>query len=149
MQVSLADLSDFAKRFVAELPATPGVGAHVVGLKGDLGAGKTTFVQMVAKELGVTATVTSPTFVFVQVYGIDHGPFRRLVHIDAYRLSKDDPDTIGWREYRADPANLILVEWPEHLPGLTASAGDFGATFPIIEFKVIDDASRDVVHYAP
>jgi tRNA threonylcarbamoyladenosine biosynthesis protein TsaE len=117
MEVSLAELPDFAKKFVSQLPQKLGNSAYVVGLSGELGAGKTTFVQEVAKTLGVSVPVTSPTFVLVQAYSINHAPFSRLIHIDAYRLSPDEKDTFGWKEYVKNPANLILAEWPERLPG--------------------------------
>lgn len=117
MQISLSVLPRFATDFVAALPDAPRAGAHIVGLQGELGAGKTAFVQEVARVLGVSAPVASPTFVIAQSYPIRHPPFARLVHVDAYRLSPESKDTIGWKEYAADPENLVLVEWPERLPG--------------------------------
>ncbi len=140
MRASLAELADFAKQYVAQLPKTHGSSAHIVGLKGNLGAGKTTFAKLVAKELGVTGTVHSPTFTLVQAYPIEHPPFKKLIHIDAYRLSPSDKDTIGWGTYAADPANVILVEWPENLPGNTKQ-------FPTIEFSVVDEETRELAHY--
>lgn len=144
MKVSLDELNDFAKHVVADLPNTPGSHAHVIGLSGNLGAGKTTFTQLVAKELGVDSTVHSPTYTLLQSYPIDNGPFKKLIHIDAYRLTPNEKDTIGWREYVADPTNFILVEWPENLPGWTRSE------FPMIKFSVVDEETREVAHhYAP
>ena len=58
--------------------------ATVVALSGDLGAGKTTFVQALGKELGVTETMQSPTYVLMKKYEIKKAlPFKTLVHIDA------------------------------------------------------------------
>ncbi len=68
MDLTLEGLATFAKEFVATLPQRPGASALVVGLKGDLGAGKTAFVQAVAREMGVKESVTSPTFVIAQSY---------------------------------------------------------------------------------
>lgn len=141
MRASLSELADFAKKFAHELPETLSNKAHIVGLRGNLGAGKTTFAKLVAKELGVTATVHSPTFTLVQAYPIDKPPFKKLVHVDAYRLSPDDADTIGWAKYSADPHNIILVEWPENLPG------GFSGAFPVIEFSVVDEETRELAHY--
>src|ERR1700754_3179272 len=64
-------------------------GATLVTLTGELGAGKTTFTQSLARALGVTDTVTSPTFVLEKIYSLPDSTqgFTRLVHIDAYRLS--------------------------------------------------------------
>lgn len=138
MQLRLAELDEFAEQFVTDLPQVAGPRAHVVGLSGDLGAGKTTFVQAVARVLGAGDSVTSPTFVFAQRYDIDRPPFRALVHIDAYRLQPGEAHTIGWHEYLADPSNLVLVEWPERMPD------DFPDDAPVLKFTVIDDASRNV-----
>ena len=63
-------------------------GATTVGLKGNLGSGKTTFSQFVAEELGIDEQITSPTFVIQKRYKIQNSDkFDTLIHIDAYRLS--------------------------------------------------------------
>lgn len=92
--------------------------ATVIALSGELGAGKTTFTKAFAEALGVSADeVTSPTFVIQKSFDLGgRVGFRKLVHIDAYRLEKpEEIERLGWRELLADPANLILVEWPEHI----------------------------------
>jgi tRNA threonylcarbamoyladenosine biosynthesis protein TsaE len=94
--------------------------ATVVALSGDLGAGKTTLTQALARELGITETVISPTFVIMKEYSLpgESGGFSRLVHIDAYRLeSAAELSRLGWQELVADPKTLVLVEWPEKVPG--------------------------------
>ncbi len=141
MRLSLSELADFAKRYVTELKDVPGEHAHVTGLMGNLGAGKTTFVQLIAKELGVQKTVQSPTFTLLQAYPIQKGRFKKLIHIDAYRLSPGEKDTIGWSDYVNNPENLIFVEWPENLPG------GFPKEFPTIGFSVVDEHTRDIAHY--
>ena len=83
----------------------------VLCLEGDLGAGKTTFVQGLAAALGVSGRVTSPTFCLVQEHSSPDG--RLLVHMDLYRLSsEDDVLAIGWEDYLARGA-VLAVEWPE------------------------------------
>ncbi len=139
MLVPLQELSSFARDFVEHLPTTRGARAHIVGLKGDLGAGKTAFVQEVARALGVPGLVVSPTFVIAKVYPIGRPPFERLVHIDAYRLHPGMRDSIGWKGYSEDPANLIFVEWPERLPGGAPEGID------TILFSYAADNSRDIV----
>src|SRR3989338_2308966 len=98
--------------------------ATVVALSGELGAGKTTFVQGAAKALGITEQVTSPTFVLEKIYQLEGQPFdkakgkkfERLIHIDAYRLkSAHELEILGWETLLQDPANLILIEWPERV----------------------------------
>ena len=81
---SLKETRKLAETFLEKLKAQKE--AIVIGLSGDLGSGKTTFVQAVAKELGITEHVTSPTFVIMKKYGIKHSHFNTLVHIYAYRL---------------------------------------------------------------
>ena len=99
-----------ARAFAAELK--PG---DVVCLEGDLGAGKTTFVQGLAAALGVKGRVTSPTFCIVQEH---RGAACFLVHMDLYRLTgEDDVLAIGWEDYLAEGA-ILAVEWPERAGSL-------------------------------
>ncbi len=90
-----------------------GKSAKVIGLVGNLGTGKTTFIQAFAKALEVKENVLSPTFVIEKIYRLkDQGNFSHLIHIDAYRLS--DPkelESLGWDEIIENPKNIILVEW--------------------------------------
>jgi tRNA threonylcarbamoyladenosine biosynthesis protein TsaE len=138
MEVTLEELPKYAKSFVKDLPKERRAHAYIVGLCGELGAGKTAFAKEVGKALGVDAVVTSPTFPIVQVYGIDHPPFKKLVHVDAYRLERTDSDTIGWAAYAADPENLILIEWPERVPGGTT------AGLRCLDFKVFSEHLREI-----
>lgn len=97
--------------------------ATFITLSGDLGAGKTTFTQLVAKALGVTDVVNSPTFVIEKVYQVSNGPFSRLVHIDAYRLkSGDELLALGFNELLQHPETIIILEWPERVPELAEQA---------------------------
>ena len=86
----------------------------VILLKGDLGAGKTTWTQGLAKGLGVIEEVTSPTFVIISEY---HSGRLPLYHIDAYRL--EDPaeaENLGLPEL-FEGGGVTVVEWPERLEG--------------------------------
>ena len=110
---------DLAVRLIKELSRAGAVRgtSTIVALRGDLGAGKTIFVQGAARALGVDEQVTSPTFVIEKVYQLPEGrSWRHLIHIDAYRLSgEEELHTIGWGELATDPHNLIMIEWPERL----------------------------------
>lgn len=106
--------------------AEPKASATVLALEGDLGAGKTTFVQALARELGVQDAVQSPTYVLMKAYplelsgagGAANGKFTKLVHIDAYRLeSPEEFDALRPQEFLRDPEALVVVEWPERLAG--------------------------------
>jgi tRNA threonylcarbamoyladenosine biosynthesis protein TsaE len=94
--------------------------ALVVGLSGHLGAGKTAFSKLVAKEIGINEEITSPTFVIMKMYDIDpkknEVSWKRLVHIDAYRLERrEELGALNWERLVADKGNLILIEWPENV----------------------------------
>jgi len=118
MKVPASDSYDTARTaagFASALRPTLGH-ATLVTLSGELGAGKTTFAQAVAKAFGVQETVTSPTFVIEKIYQLENQKFARLIHIDAYRLkSAQELDALGWRELLADSGNLIMLEWPERV----------------------------------
>jgi tRNA threonylcarbamoyladenosine biosynthesis protein TsaE len=134
----IATTNTLARTFVEHLMPRAR-GATIVGLRGDLGAGKTTFVQAVADVLGVDEHVTSPTFVIEKVYALDHPTFRRLIHIDAYRLtSGEELRALGWEQMSADPGNLILLEWPERV------ADALPEETPIIKFTFIDEHTREI-----
>lgn len=101
----------------AEVAALLRPGA-VIALHGDLGAGKTTFVQGLGFALGVHRPVTSPTFTLSTEYAT---PRFKLVHMDLYRLGgPDDLLTIGFPEYLETGA-VVAVEWPERAGDLIPS----------------------------
>lgn len=118
---SLEETKAFAQEFVEGLALWTHA-ATVVGLYGNLGAGKTSFTQGVALALGIPDTVNSPTFVIEKIYEIPSNVelltsnFSHLIHIDAYRLEKSEEMLrLGWAEIISNPLNLILVEWPERI----------------------------------
>jgi tRNA threonylcarbamoyladenosine biosynthesis protein TsaE len=89
-----------------------------IALKGDLGAGKTTFVKGLAKGLGVSEDyyITSPTFTIINEYPV---PPLTLCHLDLYRLSSaDELDYIGFDDI-VDDNHVIVVEWPEILKDIS------------------------------
>ena len=83
----------------------------VIGLSGDLGAGKTQLVKGLAHGLGVAARVHSPTFALLNEYG---GGRLRLFHLDLYRLnSREEVFGAGLEEYLVNPDGVAVVEWIE------------------------------------
>ena len=148
----------YAQQFVEAIidSYTEGGSALVVGLSGELGSGKTTFMKGVAKALGVNQTITSPTFVIEKIYPIgtnEHKrstlseasklkdkPFKHLIHIDAYRLEEEkELLTLGWEELKRDPENFIFIEWPERVEGVLPK------NIIKIEFAFINESTRDIV----
>lgn len=97
-------------------------GAVVIALEGELGAGKTTFVQGFARALGVRENVLSPTFVLMKIYDlkqesrIKNQGFRYFVHIDCYRIkSSKDLVHLGLKDILKDRDAVVLIEWPERI----------------------------------
>jgi len=89
--------------------------ATVLALEGELGAGKTTFVQGFVRALGITRAVVSPTFLLMKRYQFRSGVLAgSVVHLDCYRL-KDHRDLapLELHEVFADPTNIVLIEWPD------------------------------------
>ena len=110
---TLGELEQEAARFVG--PLAPRENATLVTLSGELGTGKTAFVKAAAHSLGVEEVMTSPTFVLEKIYLLPEGKrFKRLIHIDAYRLEKgDELAPLGFDELMQDATNLVFLEWPE------------------------------------
>ncbi|MBU6214342.1 tRNA (adenosine(37)-N6)-threonylcarbamoyltransferase complex ATPase subunit type 1 TsaE [Patescibacteria group bacterium] len=133
-----ADLELEARRFVESLE--PGEAATLITLSGELGAGKTAFVKAVARALQIESVVTSPTFVLEKIYNLpEDKPFKRLIHIDAYRLeSGSELAPLGFDELLRDPGNLILLEWPEKV------AETLPAPAARISFQLLPNGFRDV-----
>lgn len=142
---SQEDLHEIAKNFLETLAYTGN--SCVVALQGDLGAGKTAFAQEVGNILGVEENMHSPTFVIEKIYAIDPAKagqaglsgFKKLIHIDAYRIEKESELLhLGWNEIIKEPENLILIEWPENVPGLIPKGAKK------ISFKFIDEQTREI-----
>ena len=128
------DSAEQTRALAAALPPDTTLALH-----GDMGVGKTTFVQGLAQGLGVTEHVTSPTF---GIYSVYHGKApdlrgrgeagRRLVHLDAYRLvSEHQIDALMLEEFLVSPW-ILAVEWPEKMgPALPDDA--WHVTLSIVE----------------
>src|SRR5712675_2197950 len=84
----------------------------VLALSGDLGAGKTQFVKGLARGLGITARVHSPTFTLVNEYG---GGRLKLFHLDLYRLEMPEQITSAGVEEFLQPDGVSVIEWAERL----------------------------------
>ena len=114
----------------------------VIALRGSLGAGKTSFVKALAKELGVEDVITSPTFLLVKTIQIKNQKlgFKNLVHIDVYRVAKaKEMLDLGLEEILKDTHNIIVIEWPQkiekYLPPHTV----------YLDFTVISRTAREII----
>lgn len=90
--------------------------ALVLALTGNLGSGKTTFIQGFCKRTGIKKRITSPTFVIVKSYKLKVKSYKSIYHIDCYRIQKPkDLLNLGFKKITADSQNIILVEWAEKI----------------------------------
>ncbi|PIT87157.1 MAG: tRNA (adenosine(37)-N6)-threonylcarbamoyltransferase complex ATPase subunit type 1 TsaE [Candidatus Magasanikbacteria bacterium CG10_big_fil_rev_8_21_14_0_10_40_10] len=117
-------------------------GGDVVLLQGELGTGKTSFVQGVAIGLGIKQHLTSPTFSLMNLYNIKFqaGGASQLAHIDTYRL-KDAKELleIGAQDYLGDKKTICLVEWPQKAKKILA-----GKTVLTVKISHLDQDKRKI-----
>jgi tRNA threonylcarbamoyladenosine biosynthesis protein TsaE len=136
---NIKDTQEIAKKFLNELKPNK-TGATVVGLYGDLGAGKTTFAQSIGKILEIKRKVNSPTFMIMKKYMLKKQAFyenfladktkpvsvgknlhkmpafKFLFHLDAYRLKNErELLHLGWDEIISNNEHLVFIEWPENI----------------------------------
>lgn len=123
-----------AGKFAETLLRLPrGKCAKIVALSGELGSGKTTFIQGMLRKLGVRGRVASPTFVLMKKYIVRptaRNPYRAIYHLDAYRLERDASlAPLGFEDVISNPSALLLVEWPERLPKKALGEGTIKTSF--------------------
>lgn len=122
----------FAAQFGRQLPA-----GSVVGLTGDLGAGKTQFVKGLARGLGATERVHSPTFALVNIYRSGRLP---VYHLDLYRLETAQQIlSAGLDEFFA-PDGISVIEWVERWPGPRP------ANYRSVQLEVLGENERRIVY---
>ncbi len=116
--------------------------ALIIGLCGDLGAGKTAFVKACASRLGVTEIVTSPTFVIEKIYKLSQKPYLFLIHIDAYRLNScEEMEHIGWNAIQKDPQNIVFIEWADRVDACMPETTEW------ITFGHVNESTRTIRHH--
>jgi len=120
-----------AKEFIRNLK--PSNQAIVLNLDGDLGGGKTTFVQGLANGLGIKKQILSPTFVLFKRYKLDDLPFNDFYHFDCYRLeTKADINNLKemhLKDIIRNPKNIVAIEWSERLKNLRPNGASFHFVF--------------------
>lgn len=115
-------------------------GGEVIELDGELGAGKTTFVQGFAQALGYVDPVRSPTFSIMNVYPVHHGEIRQIVHLDFYRIEDDrDVQALGLEEWLGRKDTIVLMEWPR---GSTYT--DQSHTMVVVQLKSEGEQDREI-----
>lgn len=91
-------------------------GGEIIGLIGDLGAGKTIFSKGIISGLGYNKNVSSPTFILMKIYFILSKKIKNICHIDAYRLSSyNDLLAIGANDYIGQDDTISVIEWVDRV----------------------------------
>jgi tRNA threonylcarbamoyladenosine biosynthesis protein TsaE len=117
----------------------------VIGLSGDLGAGKTQLVKGLARGLGITASVHSPTFTLVNEYS---GRRLRLFHLDLYRLETREQITAAGLEEYLQPAGVTVIEWAERWFGEVRSPKSEVRSRPLrlAQMEVMSETERRITY---
>ena len=86
----------------------------VLGLKGALGSGKTTFIDGFARGLGLKKRMMSPTFIIVRHHRLRGGSKKHFFHMDAYRIGKiSELRSLDFKKMISTPRSITVIEWPE------------------------------------
>ena len=114
--------------------------AVVLGLRGDLGGGKTTFLQGLAKGLRIKDKVLSPTFIVMRRMKINKAKFKNFYHLDCYRIEKDkELLTLGWENIISDSKNIVAIEWVDKIKKILPK------DCLILEFEFLDKNKRKII----
>ena len=114
--------------------------AVVLGLKGDLGGGKTTFTQGFARGLGIKEKILSPTFIILKKFPIQNSWFEHLYHIDCYRISNfKEILKLGFQKILSNPKNIIIIEWVEKI------RKELPRDAPILRFEFRNQKKRKII----
>ena len=133
------NIKEIAKNILERVSKGKKYGATIIALSGDLGAGKTTLTKEIGRILGIKENIVSPTFVIMKIYKTKNENFKKLIHIDAYRLdSYLELLKIGWEKIILEKENLIIIEWPENV------LGDGITKHHKIEILHIDSMTRSI-----
>lgn len=135
------------------LKISPKKKAVVLGLVGDLGGGKTTFLQGFAKGLGIKQKILSPTFIIMKKFQIPNPKlqtnfkfqlpkFQTFYHFDCYRIERPKEIlALGFKEIILNPKNIVVIEWAEKIRKILPK------NTILIKFEFIDRKTRKIKIY--
>lgn len=115
-------------------------GGEIFALSGNLGAGKTTFMQGFAEGLGYSGRLTSPTFILMRQYSLHE---KTLFHLDLYRFEKnikDEIDNLGVTDLWGRKENIMVIEWAEKIKEYLPEKTKW------INFEIIGDTERKITY---
>ena len=113
---SPAQTRKLGRNLTKEILRTKPKNGLIIGLEGDLGGGKTTFLQGFAKGLEIKEKILSPTFVILKKFKIAKTKDRWLYHIDCYRVGNvKEILELGFKKIISDPQNIVVIEWTNRI----------------------------------
>ncbi len=116
---NVKETQELAAKIINDLINQKHQGAMVLGLVGELGAGKTTFIQGLAKAIKIQEKVLSPTFVIMKRFKIYELRFKNLYHVDCYRIERaNEMKELGFNEILKNPKNIVVIEWAEKIKSI-------------------------------
>ncbi len=120
-----------------------GTSPAIFALVGDLGAGKTTFSKTFLKELGVEQHVQSPTFSIINSYIIDFNGFKKVFHIDVYRIEDTkELEVLHFNEILENPDHIVVIEWADKIRELIPAT----ATWMTFEHESVETRTVTIEH---
>lgn len=115
-------------------------GEVVLGLVGEMGSGKTTFVQGLTKGMGIKGRIISPTFVLMRSYQLKgQQSFKIFHHVDLYRLEGNDIGVLGLEGLWKSPRAVVVVEWADKIRGLMPCGTIW------ISFSSVGEDEREII----
>ena len=122
-----------------EVLKTKQKGALIFGLEGDLGGGKTTFLQGFAKGLGIKEKILSPSFIVMRKFQIPNPKFQNFYHIDCYRIEKPrEILDLDFKEIISNPKNIVAIEWSDQVRKIIPKNS------LIIKFELVNKNKRKI-----
>jgi len=116
MKFNIKEIKIISQKIIKYLNNNNLDNATVLALHGNLGSGKTTLTQNIAKELGIDDMVNSPTFIIQKKYKIDDKKYNNLIHIDAYRITNiEEIKVLNLEKEINNKKNIIIIEWPNNI----------------------------------
>lgn len=130
-------LAYFLAKKTLERPLTKK--AFILALEGELGGGKTTFLQGFGKGLRIREKILSPSFIIMRKFPISNSQFLNFYHIDCYRIQKPKEIlALGFKEIISNPKNIVAIEWAGRIKKIIPKKTLW------IKFKFINENKRKI-----
>lgn len=140
LTTSAKNTKKIAREFGREiLKNKTGKNALIIGLEGELGAGKTCFLQGLSSGLKIKEKILSPTFIIFKKFKIQNSLFHFFYHFDCYRIQNEKEILkLGFKEIISDPKNIVAIEWAERTKKIIPQKNIW------LKFKIINQKTREI-----